>query len=70
MDLKKVKEMMKKGLIKFDTKSIKVGWCENEECIKIIVSINDLDTDLREIKDAVESVLAFYTDKYILLIEI
>ena len=70
MDFKKVKENLKKALTKYDVQEIRVGYCELQECIKVIIHVNDLDIDVRDIKESVESVLSFYVDKYLLLLEV
>lgn len=70
VDFKKVKENLKKALIKYDVQEIRVGYCELQECIKVIIHVNDLDIDVRDLRDSVESVLSFYVDKYVLLLEV
>lgn len=72
MDIKRSKECLKKELEKFglEIESLKVGWCENQDCIKIIIGVKKLDVSLKDLKDVVESVVYFYTDKYILTVDV
>ena len=70
MDFKKVKENLKKALTKYDVQEIRVVYCELQECIKVIIHVNDLDIDVRDLKESVESILSFYVDKYVLLLEV
>ena len=49
---------------------LKVGWCENQDCIKIIVGLKKLDINLKDLKDVVESVVYYYTDSYVLTVDV
>ena len=72
MDLKRSKDCLKKELEKFglEIDYLKVGWCENQDCIKIIVGLKKLDINLKDLKDVVESVVYYYTDSYVLTVDV
>ena len=72
MDIKRSKDCLKKELEKFglEIDYLKVGWCENQDCIKIIVGLKKLDINLKDLKDVVESVVYYYTDSYVLTVDV
>ena len=72
MDIKRSKDCLKKEFEKFgiEVDYLKVGWCENQDCIKIIVGLKKLDVNLKDLKDVVESVVYYYTDSYVLIIDV
>lgn len=72
MDIKRFKECLKKELSKyeFEIESTKVGWAEDEDCLKIVLHVNNLEINLKDLKDIVESVTYFYTDTYILMLDL
>ena len=72
MDIKRSKDCLKKELEKFglEVDYLKVGWCENQDCIKIIVGLKKLDVNLKDLKDVVESVVYYYTDSYVLTVDV
>ena len=72
MDLKRSKDCLKKEIEKFglEIDYLKVGWCENQDCIKIIVGLKKLDINLKDLKDVVESVVYYYTDSYVLTVDV
>ena len=72
MDLKRSKDCLKKEFEKFgiEVAYLKVGWCENQDCIKIIVGLKKLDVNLKDLKDVVESVVYYYTDSYVLIVDV
>lgn len=72
MDTKKIKDILKKELAKyeFEIENVLVGIDEQQDCLKIILAVSKLDINLKDLKDIIETVLYYYTDKYVLLLDI
>ena len=72
IDIKKIREILKNELDKyeFDIETVKIGIDEEQCCLKIILAVSKLDINLKDLKDIIETVLYYYTDKYVLLLDI
>lgn len=72
MDTKKIKDILKKELAKyeFEIENVLVGVDEQQDCLKIVLAVSKLDINLKDLKDIIETVLYYYTDKYVLLLDI
>lgn len=72
MNTKKIKDILKKELAKyeFEIENVLVGIDEQQDCLKIILAVSKLDINLKDLKDIIETVLYYYTDKYVLLLDI
>lgn len=72
MNTKKIKDILKKELAKyeFEIENVLVGVDEQQDCLKIVLAVSKLDINLKDLKDIIETVLYYYTDKYVLLLDI